>query len=118
MSMAAEKYGQNDSFFERQIKRITKEDPKERFRLKEQKNAEKLAAKGLVREENSSPGLRPSKSHVLDKKRLVLSKQKLKKVTTQNNTVETSLRSNPNTMMVEYMDEDLDTFKHTHIASN
>jgi hypothetical protein len=56
---------------------------------------------------------------VLDKKRLVLSKQKLKKVTTQNNTVETSLISHPpNTMMVEYIDEELDTFKHTHIASN
>jgi hypothetical protein len=35
MTMVAEKYAQNDSFFERQIKRITKEDPKERFKLKE-----------------------------------------------------------------------------------
>lgn len=62
----------NSSFVEKQIKRITVEDPKERFKLKAQEAEAKLAARGISaadREQASkSPGLKPSLSKVLEKR--------------------------------------------------
>ena len=56
---------------EKQIKKITVEDPKERFKLKEEETKAKLKAKGIEEGAASamcSPGLKPSKSKVLVKR--------------------------------------------------
>jgi len=58
-------------FLEKQIQSITKEDPKERLKLKEKIKKEEMKARGIeAKSGNASPGLRPSVSMVLDKKKL------------------------------------------------
>lgn len=137
-----DKVAGTSSFVEKCIKKITVEDPKERFKLKEEETKAKLKARGIDENSNPnmSPGLKQSKSKVLEKRKLeemktYKSKSRIKSVLKKkfldNNKTQaqplrmsqslTNTRLNKNkrldnqTALNEYTDDyhDKNTFNHT-----